>query len=368
MKKCLKKDIIIVKYKKLTQKGFESQKIMKQEIISFVNNIKTQTGLTLSVYDNQNKPIVGENDINLSIPLLANGQIYAKGNKTYFSLNFMGEEHVASLNGVGEQVNSFAFLISQLAQTSSQEISKGDFLLKLLTGNVEGLAVKKLIKKFSLVDKPLFTMILVTDYQNKQELIDFVNSYNTDGDLAFLTNDDRVVLIKLCNESIDDYVSCTEYAEFLVRSIYEEMGVKIKIGVGRIVEGLEKLNESYLQAISTVDMMDVLQEGGEVHTYKEYALIKILGEMPKNKINYYLNFLLDSKSKEVLEDQEIIKTADCFLENNLNASETSRKMYLHRNTLNYRLDKIEKATGLNIRKFSDALTYRLITILAKLTR
>ena len=341
---------------------------MNKEIISFINNIKTQTGLSLNVYDNQKKSVVGEGEINISFPLISNGQVFVKDNKTYFPLNFNGEEFLAELIGADEQTKSFAFLISQLAQTSNQQITKSEFLIKLLSGDLEGLPVKKLIKKFSLVDKPLFTMIIVTDYADKEELVEFVNSYNTEGDVAFLTQEERLVLIKLCNESIDDYVSCTEYAEFLVRSIYEEMGLRVKIGVGRIVESLEKLNESYLQAISTVDMMEVLQEGGEVHTYKEYALIKILGELPKNKSNYYLNFLLDAKSKEILEDQEIIKTADCFLENNLNASETSRKMYLHRNTLNYRLDKIEKATGLNIRKFPDALTYRIITILAKLTR
>ena len=341
---------------------------MNKEIISFINTIKAQTGLSLNVYDYQKKSIVGEGELSLSIPLIMHGQVFVKEGKTYFPLKFNGEDWLAEINGEGEQINSFAFLISQLAQTSNQQITKGEFLLKLLSGNVDELPVKKLIKKFSLIDKPLFALILVTDYTDKKELIEFVNSYNTDGDVAFLTQEERVVLIKLCNEAIDDYISCTEYAEFLVRSIYEEMGVRIKIGVGRIVEGLEKLNESYLQAISTVDMMEILDEGGDVHTYKEYALIKILGEMPKTKVNYYLNFLLDAKSKEVLEDDEILKTADCFLENNLNASETSRKMYLHRNTLNYRLDKIEKATGLNIRKFSDALTYRIITILAKLTR
>ena len=64
----------------------------------------------------------------------------------------------------------------------------------------------------------------------------------------------------------------------------------------------------------------------------------------------------------------MIATAEEFLEANLNVSETSRKIYLHRNTLMYRLDKIEKATGLNVRKFSDAVTFRLITILSRLVR
>ena len=71
---------------------------------------------------------------------------------------------------------------------------------------------------------------------------------------------------------------------------------------------------------------------------------------------------------EIFDDEEMVNTAEEFLENSLNVSETLRKLYLHRNTLTYRLDKIEKATGLDIRKFSDAVTFRLITVLSKLVR
>ena len=69
---------------------------------------------------------------------------------------------------------------------------------------------------------------------------------------------------------------------------------------------------------------------------------------------------------EVFEDQDMMETAERFLENSLNISETSRDLFMHRNTLMYRLDKIERITGLNIRKFSDAVTFRVITILYKL--
>ena len=77
---------------------------------------------------------------------------------------------------------------------------------------------------------------------------------------------------------------------------------------------------------------------------------------------------MDPAAREIFSDSEMTDTAEEFLENSLNVSETSRKLYLHRNTLTYRLDKIEKSTGLNIRRFSDAVIFRLITILSKLVR
>ena len=94
----------------------------------------------------------------------------------------------------------------------------------------------------------------------------------------------------------------------------------------------------------------------------------MLEDLPKYKLNENLELLMDAGAKEIFSDEEMLNTAEEFLESSLNTSETSRKLYLHRNTLIYRLDKIEKSTGLNIRKFSDAITFRLITILSRLVK
>ena len=71
---------------------------------------------------------------------------------------------------------------------------------------------------------------------------------------------------------------------------------------------------------------------------------------------------------EVFDDTEIAETAEAFLESSLNVSEASRTLFMHRNTLMYRLDKIERITGLNIRKFSDAVTFRILSVLHRLLR
>ena len=92
----------------------------------------------------------------------------------------------------------------------------------------------------------------------------------------------------------------------------------------------------------------------------------MLESVPENKLAEYLAELTDEASEEIFEDEEMLTTAEEFLESSLNVSETSRNLYMHRNTLLYRLDKIEKATGLNIRLFSDAVSFRVLTILHKL--
>ena len=80
----------------------------------------------------------------------------------------------------------------------------------------------------------------------------------------------------------------------------------------------------------------------------------------------YLAEITDDSFKEVFDDEEMLATAEAFLQSSLNVSETSRQLYMHRNTLLYRLDKIEKATGLNIRSFSDAVSFRVLTVIHRL--
>ena len=107
---------------------------------------------------------------------------------------------------------------------------------------------------------------------------------------------------------------------------------------------------------------------GEVHSYREYLLVKMLEDVPKSRLKEYTEQFRVSRAEEVLEDREMSATAEAFLESSLNLSETARNLFMHRNTLTYRLDKIERITGLDIRKFSDAVTFRVITILYRLLR
>ena len=342
---------------------------MNKEILDFINGISINTGISLSVAILGGQVILGEWEKGVPQKIDKSPLQDFSQNKTYFTFKFKNKDYVACLDGVGELEKSYAFLISQLAMASrSSEIDKQEFLRFLVFAQGEVQNPKKFIKKFGLADNPCFAMIINVDSQKLQDTMEFLNSYGAQGDFTIATDDELIVLVKTCNEDIDDYVSCTEYAEFLTRSLFEETGVKARIGVGGIVETLDKINQSYLQARSALDMMDVLKTSGDVHTYKEYFLIKMLGDMPKSKLIGYLSVLLDGQAKTILEDQELIETAEAFLDNNLNVSETSRKTFLHRNTLSYRLDKIEKATGLNLRKFSDAVSFRIITILSKLTR
>ena len=151
-----------------------------------------------------------------------------------------------------------------------------------------------------------------------------------------------------------------------MQSLKEELGVDVVVGVGSTVKKLRDASLSYAQASSALRYAYVFEDKGSVHTYREYMLVKMLEDASESKLVQYLSELTDEGSKEILEDEEMVTTAEEFLRCSLNVSETSRNLYMHRNTLLYRLDKIEKATGLNIRLFPDAVSFRVLTILYKL--
>ena len=200
------------------------------------------------------------------------------------------------------------------------------------------------------------------------DAVNVIENYSSDGDHMVVLDDKECALIKFNDCLNGGYQSFTEYAEYLSRSIYDEAGVVTDVFVGGTISKIADVSVSYMQALTAQNIEKNVNGKGGVHSYKEYVFIKMLEDLPKHKLVEYLELLSEENAKEIFEDPEMVETAEEFLNNSLNTSETSRKLFLHRNTLTYRLDKIERATGLNIRKFSDAITFRLITLLSKLAR
>jgi carbohydrate diacid regulator len=183
-------------------------------------------------------------------------------------------------------------------------------------------------------------------------------------DTAVLTSDNTIAYIHNI-ETENDYQSAVDFAQMLCDNIEQELSLKVKIGVGSYAKDAFELASAFSQGSSAIKMGMASNGKSNIYSYKEFIMMRMIEEIPQAALKKYLDILLDSGAKEILGDPEMLSTAEEFLANNLNISETSRNLYLHRNTLMYRLDKIEKITGLNIRRFSDAVTFRIILILYK---
>ncbi len=343
------------------------------DINVFASSIAQKTGINFSIYDLSGKLVAGENSFfpkdNINFEEI---MIDSQKNLTYFVLKIRGKRHIACIFGSGEAQKNYAYLISELAESffsNEGGLTKAEFMRAVLLGEISFAQTAKYKKKFGISDVEAFVMLATLDDKRSSDVGGILKTYinSSSGEIVSM-DDNSFAIIKFVDEETGAYQSSTEYAEFLVKLIYEETGARLKITIGGTVKTLSGLYGSYQQAVTAERVCNSVGSRGSVHSFKEYVLIKMLEDMPKLKLGEYLEMLMDSGAKEIFNDPEMVSTADEFLENSLNVSETSRKLFLHRNTLAYRLDKIEKATGLNIRKFSDAVTFRLITILSKLVK
>jgi carbohydrate diacid regulator len=197
------------------------------------------------------------------------------------------------------------------------------------------------------------------------DITDFLLQYK-DNDDFIIDMGENVAAYLLKNKSRDEYRSAGDFAAALRENIYNETGRTVTIGIGEFDKkhNLSAFNQS-LSALRTGKTIDNKQG---VFSYKEYMMLSLLRELPEAAVKKYAGIILDKSSSSLFADTEMMGTAEEFLRNSLNISETSRTLFLHRNTLLYRLDKIEEMTGLNIRNFNDAMILKLMIILFKETK
>lgn len=291
------------------------------------------------------------------------------GSYTFFRFTFNGVGYVGSLVGATATERNYAALLPAYIESFASretELSKTEYLKKILLGECSSMGIYKYASKFSVRGAACFAMVLRVP-KLMEETLAVIEQYGGNSlDTAVQMSDDGCVLVKFLDKTDNEYQSSVDYAEFLAQSLQEELGITVEVGVGPTVRELRDIALSYAQAENALRYADVFGMKERVHSYRKYILVKLLEDVPEGKLNEYLSDLTDESFREVFEDEEMVSTAEEFLRCSLNVSETSRNLYMHRNTLLYRLDKLEKATGLNIRSFSDAVSFRVLTVIYRL--
>ncbi len=293
------------------------------------------------------------------------------GEHTFFRFFYRGVGYIGALKGAGEVEKNYAKFLPAYIESFTEkegELTKTEQLKRILLGEASSMGIYKYVTKFSVKGAACFAIVIRAGRLMKETLAVLEQYGGNSLDTAVQMNEDACVLVKFVEEGQEEYRSSVDYAEFLAQSLQEELGLNALVGVGPTVRELKDISVSYTQAENTLRYADVFEAQGQVHSYREFILIKMLEDVPEIKLAQYFSEITDEHCKEVFEDEEMLSTAEAFLQSSLNVSETSRNLYMHRNTLLYRLDKIEKATGLNIRQFSDAVSFRVLTVLNRLLK
>lgn len=282
----------------------------------------------------------------------------------------IGDGSTVVLAGDGEAYRNYGALIRAALQGRSQpkkERTQAEKLRAYITGEAEEDERRELCEKFA---DPFdcHVLTLVTDSAGKlRELTNFLQTMQERGDLIVPYDTCAVAYIKKCGAE-DEYRSAADFAGILYDNIKEELRINVTVNVGGTVHSFRDIPLCFgrcLRAYAFGRMQTPLEH---IYSYKEFILLEMLNDIPASSLSKYLATLCDRDSAEILDDPELMQTSEEFLKNSLNISETSRSMFMHRNTLIYRLDKIEKATGLNLRHFNDAVAFRLLTALDKLVK
>ena len=182
-------------------------------------------------------------------------------------------------------------------------------------------------------------------------------------DFIFGVNDTDVVLIKELNPGADSD-DLNKYARQIEDMLTTELFIKPVIGVGSISNHLRELAERYKEAQVAIEVGKVFDDDKMIIHYDNLGIGRIIYKLPRTLCEMFLNEVFKRSPIDSL-DQETLDTINKFFENNLNVSETSRKLFVHRNTLVYRLEKIKKLTGLDLREFDHAIVFKVALMVKK---
>ena len=347
---------------------------MERELLRILNSIKEKTLIDMQVVSDNGVYYVSTTQefipINQEYFSQENDVIQDEKN-THFKFTFNSVKFIGTIIGNSEVEKNYASLIIgfiEFSQVKTQPLSFDEQLSLILFGSVTKSRVIHFMNKYSIKKHPVFVMLVKCDEGKTHEVIEFLRSYfYTSPDGAISVSNDTLAYVKYVEpDEFGEITSPVKQAELFKRSLYEELGIIVKIYIGGIVKNFSEVAISFSQALSIEKMSEVFTSSSDVFDYKDFILAKMIEESTPNKIDEYLDVLLPENREEVLNDKELLNTGNCYLTNNLNVSETAREMYIHRNTLIYRIDKIEKLTGLDIKNFNDALNFRIIYILSKL--
>ena len=182
-------------------------------------------------------------------------------------------------------------------------------------------------------------------------------------DYVISVGEHDVVLVKDVKRDADSK-DIERIATNISDTLSTEFYTKVNIGISTVVDNLKDLARAYKEAQVALEVGKVFETEKNIISYENLGIGRLIYQLPTTLCDMFLQEVFKKESLESL-DRETLMTIQCFFENNLNVSETSRKLFVHRNTLVYRLEKIRKITGLDLREFEHAITFKVALMVKK---
>lgn len=259
-----------------------------------------------------------------------------------------------------------AFQIQSLAVAYKERFDKDNFIKNLLLDNLLLVDIYGYAKRLHIPLDASRIVFLVDNSQNKDmdclSIIKDAMASNKHDFVSAVDEKNVVVIKEVSAESIDKDI---ENTSSLILKVLEKEGAKgVRIAYGTCVNEIKDVSRSYKEAKMALDVGGIFFEERNVIAYSELGIGRLIYQLPIPLCKMFITEIFEGINPEDF-DEETIVTIKKFFENSLNVSETSRQLFIHRNTLVYRLDKIQKMTGLDLRVFEDAITFRIALMVVK---
>ncbi len=250
--------------------------------------------------------------------------------------------------------------IERLIVAYKEKFDRNNFFQNLLLDNLLLVDVYNRAKKLH-IDINVSRVVYMIEAGNEldgavSELLK--NMFATQGgDYITSVDETNIILIKTMG-SDSSHEDLMQVAHTIVDMINTEIMINVRVAFGTIVHELKDVSKSYKEAKMALNVGKIFYSENNISAYTTLGIGRLIYQLPVNLCKMFIEEIFGGEIPEEL-DEETLYTVNKFLENNLNVSETSRQLFLHRNTLVYRIEKLQKSIGLDIRTFEDALTFKI---------
>ena len=255
-------------------------------------------------------------------------------------------------------------------------LAKGDTDSTYMVGKLASFQIQNLLvaykersDKDNFIKNLLLDNLLLVDIYNRAkkdnnalETVRNIFSVKT-RDFITAVDEKNIILVKEV-KSTDTYDDLNKTANIIVDMLSTEAMISVHVAFGTIVNEIKEVSRSYKEAKMALDVGKIFYSDKNIIAYSNLGIGRLIYQLPIPLCRMFIKEIFDGKSPDEF-DEETLTTINKFFENSLNVSETSRQLYIHRNTLVYRLDKIEKSTGLDLRVFEDAITFKIALMVVK---
>ena len=288
-------------------------------------------------------------------------QPIGSGAKIEFMVFVEGEDKLAD-----KYASILAISLSNIKSYYDEKCDRSSFIKNIIMDNILPSDIYAKSKELHFDGNDHRVVFLVRFYSRTEIMpFDILQNMFPDKsrDYVIATGDQDIVVVKgLANDM--DLSDTEKLAQSISDTLSSEFYCRVGIGIGTIVDNIKDLARSYKEAQIAIEVGKVFETEKNIISYENLGIGRLIYQLPTTLCEMFLQEVFKKGSLESL-DRETLMTIQCFFENNLNVSETSRKLFVHRNTLVYRLEKIRKLTGLDLREFEHAITFKVALMVRK---